>query len=62
MSSQDTIPGQARQIAIRDTATGHRIWDARTRRDPIQTRHLPIWIWPLEIAARWRAKTEGRWG
>jgi hypothetical protein len=50
------------RVAMRSTATGHRITDARTGGAPTPTRRLPVWIWPLELAARWRARTEGRWG
>jgi hypothetical protein len=55
------------RVAMRSTADGHRIRDARTGGAPVQTRdirprYLLIVIAPLEIAARWRARLEGRYG
>ena len=55
------------RCAMRSTATGHRIWDARTGGAPTRTRDIRpryalILIAPLELAARWRARLEGRWG
>jgi len=54
-------------VAMRSTATGHRITDARTGGAPVQTRDIRpryalILIAPLELAARWRARLEGRYG
>lgn len=56
------------KIAVRSTETGHRLIDARTAGlPPGRTRDIrPLWalaiIAPLEIAARWRARLEGRFG
>lgn len=55
------------RVAMRSTATGHRITDARTGGAPVQTRDIRpryalILIAPLELAARWRARLEGRYG
>ena len=56
-----------KDVAIRSTKTGHRLIDARTQGVPVQTRDIrPVWalaiIVPLELAARWRARLEGRYG
>lgn len=53
-------------VEVRSTRTGHRMQTRREGPPPKQTRDFPWWtlpvVAPLEIAARWRAKLEGRYG
>jgi hypothetical protein len=53
------VPGDP--LEIRSVVTGHRTASPRGG-PPKPTRKLPFWVWPLEIAARWRARAEGRYG
>jgi len=62
LTSEFPDAGSLPRSSRRSVATGHRLWDVRTGGPPVPTRRMPPWIWPLEIAARWRARLEGRYG
>lgn len=49
-------------VEIRSTTTGHRLFDSRTGGQPAETRTMPPWVWPFELAARVRARMARRYG